>query len=84
MEIPRKDQIKFAKELIAIAENTTDAKTLSHLKEMTSLLVSWVGKDNGVAVNLSEYIGELAAIANGQQDDGWKDEFKKILYSDLG
>lgn len=83
MEIPREDQKQFAHEIIAISEHDSSPETLASLSKVVSLLVSWVGEENSIAVNLSEYIGELKQIAKGGDDTGWKDEFKSTLDKDL-
>jgi hypothetical protein len=83
MEILRKDQIEFAREILAIAESTKEAEILSHLLELSGLLISWVGKENSVAVNLSEYLYELTEVMKGNEDTGWKDEFKKKLLEEI-
>lgn len=83
MEIPRDDQKKFAKEIIAIAERDPSPETLRSLSEISSLLVSWVGSENSTAVNLSEHIYELRSVANGNTDTGWKDYTKEILDADI-
>ena len=83
MDISRNDQKEFAKEILAIAERDTSPETLVSLGKVVSLLASWVGEENSVAVNLSEYIGELKQIADGGDDTGWAEEFKKTLDADL-
>ena len=83
MEIPREDQKQFAREILAISEHDASSATIESLRKLSSLLVSWVGEENSIAVNLSEYIGELCEIANGGENTGWKDEFKSILEKDL-
>lgn len=83
MEIPREDQRQFAREIISISEQDTSPETLASLSKIVSLLVSWVGKENEIAVDLSEYIGELNDIVHGGEDTGWKDDFRKILDEDL-
>ncbi len=82
MEIQRNDRKEFARQIINIAERDPSPETLSSLNNVTSLLVSWAGKENSVAVNLSEYVGELERKIRGD-DTGWSDEFKKILTDDL-
>lgn len=83
MEISREDQRQFAREILSISENDASPKTINSLNGVVSLLVSWVGEENGIAVNLSEYIGELKQIVDGGEDTGWKDEFRKTLLEDL-
>jgi hypothetical protein len=84
MELSRKDQIRFAEEVLAIiGDEVIDITTLEHLKRIVSLLVSWVGHDNGIAINLSEYVGELVSIKKGRGDKSWKDEFRKTLLEEL-
>jgi hypothetical protein len=84
MEISRKDQIEFANEILALESSTTDPDQLTHLKKLASLLVSWTGiHGDDVAVNLSEYMYEVTVIARGEEDTGWKDEFKKKLYQEI-
>ncbi len=83
MEIPREDQKQFAKEVIKLSERDASPEMLVSLSRIVSLLVSWVGEENEIAVDLSEYIGELTQIANGGEDTGWKDEFKRMLDEDL-
>ncbi|WP_146097679.1 hypothetical protein [Nocardia nova] len=84
MEISREDQIKFAKDILILTEAAKDDPVqLDRLRGLVSLLVSWVGEDNGVAVNLSEYIGELTAVAQGKGDVEWRDEFKKNLDQEI-
>jgi len=83
MEISLEDQKKFAQEIISISERDASPETMVSLSKVVSLLVSWVGEENEIAVNLSEYIGELEQIASGGKDTGWKDEFKKALDRDL-
>lgn len=83
MNIPREDQKQFAHEIINISERDSSPETLASLSKVVSLLVSWVEEENSIAVNLSEYIGELKQIADGGEDTGWKDEFKAILDKDL-
>ena len=82
MEIQRNDRKEFARQIINIAERDPSPETLSSLNKVTSLLVSWAGKENSVAVNLSEFVGELERKIRGD-DTGWSDEFKKILTDDL-
>lgn len=83
MDISRNDQKQFARELLAISERDVSPEIIDSLRKLSSLLVSWVGEENSVAVNLSEYIGKLCEIANGGEDTGWKDEFKSILEKDI-
>lgn len=83
MEISREDQKRFAKEIISISERDTSPETLASLNKIVSLLVSWVGEENEIAVDLSEYIYEMRQVADGGEDTGWKDEFKKTLDKDL-
>lgn len=84
MNLLRKDQIEFANAILGIiGDESVDVKTLEHLNTMTSLFVAWSGRDNGVAVALSEYVGELCAIKTGSDDTGWKDEFKSALLREL-
>lgn len=83
MDISRDDQKQFAQEIINISERDTSPETLASLSKVVSLLVSWVGKENSIAVNLSEYVGELKQISEGGEDTGWKDEFKSTLDKDL-
>jgi hypothetical protein len=84
MEISRKDQVTFAKEIIALADIADRSpEQIEHLSGLVSLLVSWVGEDNGVAVDLGEYIGELNRVLHGERDTGWLAEFKKTLDEDV-
>lgn len=83
MNISREEQKQFAHEIINISERDTSSETLASLNKVVSLLVSWVGEENSIAVNLSEYIGELKQVVDGGEDTGWKDEFKTILDKDL-
>lgn len=83
MNISREDQKQFAHEIISISERHTSPETIESLSRIVSLLVSWTGEENSIAVNLSEYLGELKQIADGGEDTGWKEEFKKILDRDL-
>lgn len=83
MEISRNDQIKFAKEILALESDITDQRQLVHLQNLVSLLIAWTNPHNDIATLLSEYIYEVAAIAKGEEDTGWKDEFKKKLYMEM-
>ncbi len=83
MEVSREDQKQFAREIISISEHDTSPRTLASLSKVVSLLVSWTGEENSIAVNLSEYIGELKHISEGAEDTGWKEQFKQILDKDL-
>lgn len=83
MGISREDQKQFAQEVVSLSERDATPETLASLSKVVSLLVSWAGEENSIAVNLSEYIGELKHIANGGEDTGWKDEFKNTLNRDL-
>lgn len=83
MNISREEQKQFAHEIIALSKGDSSPETLASLGKVVSLLVSWVGEENSIAVNLSEYIGELKQIADGGEDTGWKNEFKDILDKDL-
>ena len=85
MNISRKDQIEFAKTLLPVLDSVAGPESLAHLHETAALVLKWSGhEDNGVAFDLSEYTFELAEIAKGKEDTGWKDEAKKRLYSQLG
>ena len=83
MEISREDQKQFAYEIIALSEHSPSPETLVSLSKIVSLLVSWVGEENSIAVNLSEYIGELKQVVDGGEDTGWKDHNKMTLDKDL-
>jgi hypothetical protein len=85
MNISREDQKEFARQVFYISERDASPETLNTLSKLVSLLVSWVSdeEENGIAINLSEYIGELKEVVNGGEDTGWKDEFKKTLLEDL-
>jgi hypothetical protein len=84
MEISRKDQIEFAKHILDLLEDTNgDLKQMEHLYKLTSHLVSWVGDDNGIAINLNSYVYELLTVAQGSKNDGWLDEYKKRLYEEI-
>lgn len=85
MIISREDQKQFAREILSISERDASPETLNSLSKVVSLLVSWVGneEENGIAINLSEYIGELKQVVGGGEDTGWKDEFKRTLKGEL-
>ena len=83
MEISREDQRQFAKEILSIADKDPSPETIHSLSKIVSLLTSWTGEDKDIAIDLSEYIGELKHVTEGGEDTGWKDEFKKILLEDL-
>jgi hypothetical protein len=83
MNISREDQKEFAREILSISERDPSPETIGTLNKIVSLLVSWVGEENGIAINLSEYMYELKQIVDGGEDTGWKDEFKKTLLEDL-
>lgn len=83
MNISREEQKQFAHEVLSISEHDTSPETLTSLGKAVSLLVSWVGEENSIAVNLSEYIGELKQVVESGEDTGWKDELKSILDKDL-
>lgn len=51
MDISREDQKQFAREVLAISERDRSPETLTSLSKVVSLLVSWVGEENGLAVN---------------------------------
>lgn len=82
MDISRSDQKEFAKEIIVLAEGSSSPETIESLRRVVTLLVSWAGEENSIAVNLSEYINELKNLAQGD-DSGWAEEFKRILSEDL-
>lgn len=85
MELSRKDQIEFAKEILALADDKTmNVEQLTHLKKLVSLLHQWTSGRSGVLGYLDEYMYELVAVALGGEDTGWKDEFKKSLYAEIG
>ncbi|MEV8358488.1 hypothetical protein [Microbacterium sp. NPDC076895] len=84
MNISREEQKEFARAALSILDHDSSPDVISSLNKTVSLLVSWVGEENSIAVNLSEYIGELNHIAQDGKDSGWKDEFKRILEADLG
>ena len=83
VEISREEQKHFAREIINISERDTSPETLASLLGIVTVFMSCVGKDNSIAINLSEYIYELKQIAEGGEDTGWKDEFKSIIDKDL-
>lgn len=83
MEISREDQKQFAQEVLKISGRDASSETLISLDRLVSLLVSWVGEENGIAVDLSEYMGELTQVVTGGEDTGWKGEFKAALDDDL-
>lgn len=83
MEISREDQKQFAREILSISERDTSPEIINSLNNVVSLLVSWVGEENSIAINLSEYMYELKQVVDGGEDTGWKDEFKKTLDADL-
>lgn len=83
MNISREEQKQFAQEIINISERDASLETIASLGKLVSLLVSWVGEENSIAVNLSEYIGELKQVVDGGEDTGWKDHNKMTLDKDL-
>lgn len=84
MDIPREDQIAFAKEILPIVDSTRDAVALEHLHNVAAMVLKWAGfEDNGVAFDLSEYTFELTEIAKGKEDTGWKDEARTSLEKQL-
>lgn len=86
MQLPRKEQARFAKEILAILDNEkVNPRTISHLKSLSTLLVSWSGRDNGIAIDLNEYIGELYALKknDGTGNVEWKDKYKKRVEEDI-
>jgi hypothetical protein len=83
MKLSQKDQIEFAKEVLALEAETTNVEQLMHLKKLASLLIVWTEPHNDIAVSLDEYMYEVVATAHGRGDDGWKDEFKRILLEEI-
>jgi hypothetical protein len=83
MEISREDQKQFAREILSISERDSSPETINSLSKIVSLLVSWVGEDKDIAIDLSEYIGELKQVVEGGEDTGWKDHNRKSLDEDL-
>ncbi len=83
MNISREDQKQFAQEILAITERDASPETVASLDKIVSLLVSWVGEENGIAINLSEYIYELKQVVDGGKDTGWKDHNRETLNQDL-
>jgi hypothetical protein len=83
MEISREDQKQFAREILSISERDSSPETINSLSKIVSLLVSWVGEDKDIAIDLSEYIGELKQVVEGDEDTGWKDHNRKSLDEDL-
>lgn len=80
MELPREEQIRFAKELLPIVDSTSDPVIIEHVHNIAALVLKWSGyEDNGVAFDLSEYTYESAELARGQKDTGWKNEARKSL-----
>lgn len=86
MTLSRYDQIQFAREILALVgdDESIDIDALRHVENLTSLLLTWIGADNGVAVALNEYVGELTAVKQTSGDVGWKDDFKESLLRELG
>lgn len=83
MKISREDQKQFARAIISISERDTSPENLASVYKVVSLLVSWVGVENSIAINLCEYIYELKQIADGGEDTGWKDHNKETLDKEL-
>jgi hypothetical protein len=84
MRLSREDQIEFAKEILALTNNeTANAEQLVHLKKLVSLLHRWTNGRSGIVGYLDEYVYELVAVARGEEDTGWKDEFKKNLLKEI-
>lgn len=84
MKLSREQQIEFAKEMLPLLEDEHDTAKLERLNKLASLLIDWMDKDdNGVAVDLSEYAYELLQIAKGKDDNGWAEQSKKSLLSQI-
>ena len=84
MSLTGEQQRQFAYEFINISNRDKSTETLASLSELTSLLFYAVeGNNMDIPIDLSEYIGELKDIANGGEDTGWKDKFKKALDENL-
>lgn len=81
--LSRNDQIKFAKNVLALESEITDPTQLTHLKNITSLIITQTNATDDIIVNLDEYLHEVVAIANGRVDNGWKDEFKRKLKASM-
>ncbi len=81
--LSRNDQIEFAKNVLALESEITDPTQLTHLKNITSLIIAQTNTADDIIVNLDEYLHEVVAIANGRADDGWKDEFKHMLKASM-
>lgn len=85
MSISREDQIKFVRELLPLVEVASDEETLNQLHNLAALILAWSGfEDNGVAFAMSEYTYELAELARGKEDTGWKDAARKSLIEEIG
>lgn len=84
MNISRQDQIKFVRELLPLVEAASDEETLNRLHNLAALILTWSGfEDNGVAFAISEYTYELAELARGKEDTGWKDAARKSLLEEI-
>lgn len=84
MEISQEEQAKFAKAILPLVEKTHNANDLTHLYELTTLFRIWTGKNDSISFELSSYTYELLQIAKGQENDGWKDDYKEKLYKQIG
>lgn len=85
MSLSRKSQIELARHIVEIDKISNDPRITKELYLISADLLRLSGfKDNGVALDLSEYLHEkVERLSSGIESDGWEEHAYKSLIDQL-
>ncbi|MFC2552103.1 MAG: hypothetical protein ACFNUR_02335 [Candidatus Saccharibacteria bacterium] len=85
MSLSRKAQKELARHIVEIDKLSDDPKVTKELYLISAEMLRLAGfKDNGVALDVSEYLHEkVERMSNGVVSDGWEEHAYKSLIRQL-
>lgn len=84
MEMSSATQFKLATNFLPIAEATKDDATqLGRLLALCEVANQFASGDHSVTYDMTEYVQECLAVAEGHGDVAWREELLDTLKSDM-
>ena len=84
MEMSDATQLKLAQHFLPVVQtHLDDAKMLKHLLALCEIANKFASDDHSVTYDMTEYVQECVAVAEGRGDEAWRDELLDVLKADM-
>lgn len=84
MEMSSAIQLKLATNFLPLVEaSKRDVRQLRHILALCEVANEFASDDHSVTYDMTEYVQECIAVAEGSGDEVWRDELLDTLKSDM-